>query len=436
MGTSTGIEGVEDCLGEMGYGAGVRGVVRRFRETTAALQELTLCWRPEAPESGAPVVERAGHPGGQFLLGIDASGTGMLTHLWPGRGRRVLGSGRPEHLRSEALAILRHGGPFGGPTSTRQGGQVVQIHDPHGGMRVALTDGSEIRALLLARGVLGVRTWPSGKFAIGITQDDLARSIEDDAERLSFGSTATFWRSTELHPLVGTIRADPYDLLLCALRADLAGLFAVRGDELLGLKVAPWDAIREIDAGPWLEGLVIRQSPSAAKATTATATEATSARAPGRDEGKATTEAPATKGRKRAAASSGGMSGGRGRRVRLKSAFAAALTQHLANVASRLPAGVLGAAFAVELLRALEAAALSDHPTLTGKVVELFSRLHKKGFLAAMPGDQAGRAALKLLAAHTPLVRKIHYRRWCFAFGDIHAPESELRARLGPIAVE
>jgi hypothetical protein len=30
----------------------------------------------------------------------------------------------------------------------------------------------------------------------------------------------------------------------------------------------------------------------------------------------------------------------------------------------------------------------------------------------------------------------MHYRRWCFAFGDAHDPASELRARLGPISGE
>ena len=117
-------------------------------------------------------------------------------------------------------------------------------------------------------------------------------------------------------------------------------------------------------------------------------------------------------------------------------ALAAAITQHLASVAAELPAGVLGAAFAAELLRALEAAALGDHPTLTGKTIELFSRLHKRGFLVLVPADQAGRAALKLLAELTPLVRRLHYRRWCFAFGDLHDPKSALRVRLGPISTE
>ena len=56
--------------------------------------------------------------------------------------------------------------------------------------------------------------------------------------------------------------------------------------------------------------------------------------------------------------------------------------------------------------------------------------------IASILADQADRAALKLLADRTPLVRRLHYRRWCFAFGDIHEPASALRGRLGAIAAE
>ena len=213
--------------------------------------------------------------------------------------------------------------------------------------------------------------------------------------------------------------------------------------------------IRSTDVGPWLAELAAR----APKATTpgaptpeAAAAGKTTKEAPGAQAatGKQKTAGPtatpkndspgaqaaakpAPKQRKRAATLPRGMPGPRERRVRIKPALAAAITHHLASVAAELPAGVLGAAFAAELLRALEAAALGDHPTLTGKTIELFSRLHKRGFLASVPADQAGRAALKLLAERTPLVRRLHYRRWCFVFGDLHDPTSSLRVRLGPV---
>jgi hypothetical protein len=180
---------------------------------------------------------------------------------------------------------------------------------------------------------------------------------------------------------------------------------------------------------PGAEKVASTAGPAAAKAA---ATPPTTDQ--GRPPGATTGDKPASKRRKRVATSPGGMPGPRARRTRLKPALAAAITQHLAGVAPDLPTGVLGAAVAIELLRALEAAALSDPPTWTGTTTELFSRLYKKGFLASIPADQAGRAALKLLADRSPLVRRLHYRRWCFAFGDIHEPASALRGRLGVIA--
>lgn len=446
---------VDEHLAGMGYASGVRGVVRRFREHRLALQELALRWRSEPQTKGAPLMEVAEHPGGLFLLEVMESGSGRLVHSWPGWGRRTLGTGSAEHLRAEALRILRGGGPFGGPTIARTGDHIVQVREPQSGMRQTLPDGSEARIYLLAQRALLVRIWPNGQFApmtIVKTADEATKLIEDDAEHLSLGSTRVPWIFTDMHPLIGTIRADPYDLLLCPLRVDLAVLIAVKGEDVLGLKIGVWDELRSIDAGPWLTELDARapkvtppeaaaagkkakEATSAAHAATAKQKKAEPTAAPNKSgsPGAQATEKPASKQRKRAAMSPGGMPGPRERRVRIKPALAAAITQHLASVAAELPAGVLGAAFAAELLRALEAAALGDHPTLTGKTIELFSRLHKRGFLASVPADQAGRAALKLLAERTPLVRRLHYRRWCFAFGDIHNPTSALRVRLGPI---
>jgi len=449
---------VDEHLAGMGYASGVRGVVRRFREHRAALHEMALRWQSEPQTTGAPPMEFAEHPGGLFLLEVMESGSGRLVHSWPGWGRRTLGTGSPEQLRAEALRVLRGGGPFGGPMIARTGDHIVQVREPQSGMRQTLPDGSEARIYLLAQRALLVRIWPNGQFApmtIVKTADEATKLIEDDAEHLSLGSARVPWIFTDMPPLVGTIRADPYDLLLCPLRVDLAVLIAVKGEDVLGLKIGAWDVIRSLDAGPWLAELAARApkaptpgaptpeaaaagkttkgAPGAQAATGKQKTAGPTATPKSDSPGAQAAAKPASKQRKRAATSPGGMPGPRERRVRIKPALAAAITQHLARVAAELPAGVLGAAFAAELLRALEAAALGDHPTLTGKTVELFSRLHKRGFLASVPADQAGRAALKLLAERTPLVRRLHYRRWCFAFGDLHDPTSALRVRLGPI---
>ena len=443
MGDAGSFRLAKECLAGMGYASGIAGVVRRYLTYVDDRQDLALRWRPDSTQSTALVGESAVHPGGQFLLEVGASGMGRLVHLWPGWGRRTIGTGSPEHLRSEALRILRAGGPFGGPTSARTGERIVQLTGLQGGVRRPLPDGSEVRLLLLEETSLRVRIWTEGKFAQApatSAQEDDNKLIEDDAEHLILGSTSTPWIFTDLHPLLGAIRADPYHLLLCPLKADLVALIAVHSLRY-SLKVGSWADIRAIDAVPWLESLTARLAHGNAKAAAEAAPAGGKTAEPGsaarpaaareKPRGETTGDKPAAKRRKAVASSPGGMPGRRERRVRLKPPLAEAITRHLASVAAGLPSGVLGGAFAVELLRALEAAALSDQPTWTGKTIELFARLHKKGLLPSIPADQAGRAALKLLADRTPLVRRLHYRRWCFAFGDIHAPASALRGRLG-----
>jgi hypothetical protein len=466
-------EVMDECLAGMGYASGTPGLVRRYRRYVETRRELGLLWRPAPAPPASMVVEAAVHPGGQFILDVAASGVGRLVHVWPGLGRRTIGTGTPDEMRSEALRVLQAGGPFGGPTSARTGERVVQLTELHGGVRRPLPDGSELRVLPLEQISLGVRIWPDGRFAqmpMASAHDDPSKMIEDDTEHLIVGSTSTPWTFIDLHPLLGIIRAPPYTLLLCPLKADLVAVIAVQGLNY-GLNVGSWADIRAKDPAPWLEDLtasIAREKAAAATRAASGAEKATGA-APGvkqaaeatpgaekvastagpaaakaaatppttdqgRPPGATTGDKPASKRRKRVATSPGGMPGPRARRTRLKPALAAAITQHLAGVAPDLPTGVLGAAVAIELLRALEAAALSDPPTWTGTTTELFSRLYKKGFLASIPADQAGRAALKLLADRSPLVRRLHYRRWCFAFGDIHEPASALRGRLGVIA--
>lgn len=442
-------------LAAMGYSTGIRGAVRRFRERVVALQELDLRWQAAPPEAGGPGGETAAHPGGVFYLEALGTNSARLVHVWPGWGRRTIKSGQPERMRSEALDLVRKGGPFGGPTLARTGERVVQVHEPHGGTRSPLGDGSEIRGLILEPHHVSLRIWPDAKFAqIPMTvPNDPTKLIEDDAEYLTFGPGRTLWAFTDVHPLVGAMRADPYDLFLCPLRTNRVALIAVEGAEVLGIKIGSWDEVREMDSGPWLSSLEPRKPPPSAQATDAASGDRKSekkakeakptgakkrSKKPEAAENSSSGDPPdkVNKRRRRVASSPGGMPGPRERRVRIKPALAAAITQHLASVAAALPAGKLGAAFAVELLRALEAAVLANLPTLSGKTIELFARLHKKGFLPSVPADQAGRAALKLLAERTPLVRRLHYRRWCFAFGDIQDPASALRTRLGPLPAE
>ncbi|MBL9100968.1 MAG: hypothetical protein JNL82_08420 [Myxococcales bacterium] len=107
-----------------------------------------------------------------------------------------------------------------------------------------------------------------------------------------------------------------------------------------------------------------------------------------------------------------------------------ALAACFAVVEGELPVRKTGAEFARELVWALVRAASAGTTTMTGTPAELLSALHRLGYLRAMPSDQVGRDAFKMLAARTSLVRRPHHRRWVLAFGDLLDPESELREEL------
>jgi hypothetical protein len=56
------------------------------------------------------------HDKGEFVIRLSA-GTGVLVARFRGGGSRILARGSLEHLKARAEAILRIGGPFGGPCS-------------------------------------------------------------------------------------------------------------------------------------------------------------------------------------------------------------------------------------------------------------------------------------------------------------------------------
>lgn len=396
----------------MGHAGGVLSLVRRWRQWQAELRTMVLRWRIDGQHR-----ERAVHPGGIFAI-EDGK---RLVHEWPGWGTRpIVTHEDPEKLRSRAQKIARGGGPIGAP-ATGIIGAALPVRDSRGIVRRPVGDGSEVRSFPLDGASLAVRVWPSGMFiqrplvySLDKMYEELASQPEDLklAECLKSGSRMLGWTFRDFHPVLGLMRTTmDLELLLCAFTADLVAVLAVR-DELRGIYTGTWDEIRACDFGDWIQ------------------------RFPPDDPAAPSTSSPTDPGAKtktrraRVATAPGPMPAPKGR-VRLKPELAEAVVKHLADVAGTLPSGVLGAAVAVELLRALQAAALAGHPTLSGRPIDLLSLLHKKGFLSAVPADQAARAALKLLAARTPLVRRLHYRRWCFAFGELQDPASPLRAKLG-----
>ena len=116
--------------------------------------------------------------------------------------------------------------------------------------------------------------------------------------------------------------------------------------------------------------------------------------------------------------------------MKLPQGVADALAACFAVVEGELPVRKTGAEFARGLVWALVRAATAGTTTMTGTPAEWLTALHRLGYLQSMPSDQVGRDALKMLAARTSLVRRIHHRRWRLAFGDLLDPESTLREEL------
>lgn len=86
--------------------------------------------------------------------------------------------------------------------------------------------------------------------------------------------------------------------------------------------------------------------------------------------------------------------------------------RHFAEVEAAIPPRLTGTATAVELWKAVHEAHCHGALPITGNWVDLVAALHRHGFLPHLPSDRASRAALLILAELSPLVRRLHHRRW------------------------
>lgn len=88
------------------------------------------------------------------------------------------------------------------------------------------------------------------------------------------------------------------------------------------------------------------------------------------------------------------------------------IQRHFAEVEAAIPPKLTGTATAVELWKAVHEAHRHGALPITGNWVDLVAALHRHGFLPHLPSDRASRAALLILAGLSPLVRRLHHRRW------------------------
>lgn len=93
-------------------------------------------------------------------------------------------------------------------------------------------------------------------------------------------------------------------------------------------------------------------------------------------------------------------------------ASSAAIERHLAEIEAAIPPKLTGAATAVAIWQATREAHRQGALPITGGWIDLVSVFHHRGWLPHLPGDRATRDALSILETLSPLVRRLHHRRW------------------------
>lgn len=463
---------IEGRLATYGIHGGVHALVERWRAHVVAVERVALSWERQF-DPGLPPRQQASHGVGIFTL--DATemvpDEWLLRHEWPGWGWREYGHGTARYLKSRALQLVRAGGPFGGPAFIFRSAGPTQRSAANGMLRHASPIG-ELRTGDFVPGLsVALQVRLDGTFALR-TLDPADRSHGEPVkppaelgpvEALVLAQQRVPWTFTEIWPLLGTIQTSTFNILACWLGADEAAIIAAM-DEPYGVLVGTWPEIRGLDVDRWLTSLpdmplvraAVSPSPREVLPIVSTTqrprwassdpppTEGTAGprlvRGPAPASPLRPPRVPPREVSSATALHRGDISTPAARAaterveplqaVQLSARLADALAAYFAVVEGELPARQTGAEFARELVWVLVRAAIAGTTTMTGAPAELLVTLHRQGHLRTLPSDQVGRDAFKILAVHTPLVRRIHYRRWCLAFGDLLDAESPLRAEL------
>lgn len=417
---------LEARLAVRGIAGGLYALVERWRKHVEVRQSSRLSWE-HVCDPFHPPRQQAPHAGGIFILDSTAADEWLLTHEWPDWGRRELGYGYERDLKSEALQTMRAGGPFGGAQHAFPRAS-AQVRCPASHMLRKGTADGELRWGELVPGLqvlLHVRL--NGSFSHRVLDADIAEAelgklaIGLISETLVVGERRVPWTFSECWPLLGTSRTSRLDLLACWLAVDEVAVIAVNPDPV-GIFLGTWAEVRVLDVEAWAHGLPQEPLAPATPAPPPGAAPRTGAFVFYAKAQQTRPPAP-TPAIEKMEPESG---------VKPPVALAAALAGYLAVIEGALPARQTGSEFARELVRALASAAIAGARTTTGTSVAVLIALHRQGHLAKMPSDQVGREALKIVADHTPLVRRISYRCWCLAFGDLLDPDSPVRVALRP----
>jgi hypothetical protein len=427
-------ERFDEALNKIGI-LGVTDLVERWTEHSRQFRTATLEWDSWLLSFESDLrTWKARHGADHFRIdGLHDDA--RLYYVWHEWGERALGDGPVDRLMVMARELIRRGGPFGGPT-------------PVEGIRAAHKT-SEVRLERALHGVFALsRVDHDGRFAFRLVnrveQRDQALPGVNQAEplTLAIAGIRVPWCFADCSPILGYIHAPPHELLLCVCDVETVGVLGLSEATLAGTHFTSPTALTEFDAGRWLDSLPKPRRPASTTAAPGTPTASVPEVTPAAHVPKATPDAgvreaaaaapeppaepPAQPPAKPRPAAPRRPAGGLENRPKRERPLADLVRRHFAHVAAQIPAGVLGAATAQELWTALEQGYRRDLPAISGSRTELFTGLYAAGLLKSMPGEHTGRAALQILAGLSPIVRKIHHRRWSLMFPELRRETSDV----------
>lgn len=423
----------DEALNKIGI-LGVTDLVERWTDHSRQFRTATLEWDSWLLSFESDLRTWTAKHGADHFRIDGLYDDARLYYVWQDWGERALGDGSVDSLMNLARDLIRQGGPFGGPT-------------PIDGMKMSKTEWriraahktSEVRIERALHGLFALsRVDHDGKFAFRLVNrvEQRAQALpgvqQAEPLTLAIAGVRVPWCFADCSPILGYIHAPPHELLLCVCDVETVGVLGLSEATLAGTHFTSPTALTEFDAGRWLDSLPRPRRPTAT--TAASVPEVTpAARVPEatpdagvREAAAAAPEPAAEPPTQPRSAAPRRPAGGRENRPKRERPLADLVRRHFAHVAAQIPAGVLGAATAQELWSALEQGYRRDLAAISGSRTELFTRLYAAGLLKSMPGEHTGRAALQILAGLSPIVRKIHHRRWSLMFPELRRETSDV----------
>jgi hypothetical protein len=435
------VDAIEAALADAGWRAGAEALVAGWVAQQQAERSWEETWAPD--DRCRHILER---PGGERLVLEWVTGdTWELSIEWPeGWGREHVSMRWREDLEETAERIVRVEGPFGGPRHPD-----VPMGPIACGRGRRLAGDVELRFELLREDLaafffIARDGTLNNLWVVRINPDHLPAAL-DSLERTPRCAPSLWvqaegkrrsWEFTAWRPLLARARIGAQELLLSCPDASTAVILAHTAGHLESAVKLEMRALPDFDAGAWLAhatpwpttrpdvgsagsagsaGLpatptVVQAGEGhppppvlASQAAPPSSADAADTRGPEPPEPAAEPAEPAEQPMPRFALA--------------PDASAEELQRHFTAVETAIPPRLTGTATAVELWGAIRQAHKRGALPITGNWVDLVAELHHRGFLPHLPSDRASRAALLILAKLSPLVRRLHHRRWALGAG-------------------